>query len=141
VLFSWLIFNINFILLGRATIERHTGHQMHAVNRTNAANTPTQNDQLNRNTPQQKDMRITGNPLNLNYADPEDAIRYAENQANALNGNVLNTDVVNHIPSPLDSQIRSRSHSAGNRRIDSTTYCKRDKNGRKNANDNTKSWQ
>ncbi|KOB78965.1 Uncharacterized protein OBRU01_01023 [Operophtera brumata] len=57
-------------------------------------------------------MRITANPLNYNYADPDDAIRD--------NGNVMVTSFDNPNSIELPSQNERRE-----RVIDSTTYCKK----------------
>nr|XP_021189588.1 transmembrane protein 132E isoform X1 [Helicoverpa armigera] len=91
----WLAFNFP----GRATIERNGNR--HPANRNS-----TQPQTDNANT----EMRITANPLNYNYVDPEDAIRE--------NGNVMVTSFDNpnsiELPSQNDKKV-----------IDTTTYCKK----------------
>ncbi|XP_061712133.1 transmembrane protein 132E isoform X1 [Cydia pomonella] len=90
----------DWVWLGRATIERNGNR--HSTNRNS-----TQPD--NGNT----EMRITANPLNYNYVDPDDAIRND-------NGNVMVTsfDNPNSIELPSQSERRERP-------IDSTTYSKK----------------
>lgn len=71
--------------------------------------------QANRNSTQVPDngnqeIRITANPLNYNYVDPDDAIRD--------NGNVMVTSFDNPNSIELPSQNDTRV-------IDSTTYCKK----------------
>ncbi|XP_049867014.1 transmembrane protein 132E isoform X2 [Pectinophora gossypiella] len=85
----------DWVWLGRATIERNGNR--HPANRNS-----TQPDNGN-------EMRITANPLNYNYVDPDDAIRE--------NGNVMVTSFDNPNSIELPSQ--------NDRRIDSTTYCKK----------------
>lgn len=83
---------------GRATIERNGNR--HPANRNSAQQTDNGITE----------MRITANPLNYNYVDPEDAIRE--------NGNVMVTSFDNpnsiELPSQNDKKV-----------IDSTTYCKK----------------
>lgn len=59
-----------------------------------------------------KEIRITANPLNYNYVDPDDAIRE--------NGNVMVTSFDNPNSIELPSQNDRRDNV-----IDSTTYCKK----------------
>ncbi|KAI8435139.1 hypothetical protein MSG28_003516 [Choristoneura fumiferana] len=87
----------DWVWLGRATIERNGNR--HSTNRNSV-----QPDNGN-------EMRITANPLNHNYADPEDAIRD--------NGNVMVTSFDNPNSIELPSQSERRDV------IDSTTYCKK----------------
>lgn len=82
---------------GRATIEK-SGNRHVPTNRSS-----TQPDNGN-------EMRITNNPLNYNYVDPEDAIRE--------NGNVMVTSFDNPNSLELPSQNDRRV-------IDSTTYSKK----------------
>ncbi|XP_068629568.1 transmembrane protein 132E isoform X2 [Battus philenor] len=92
----------DWVWLGRATIERNGNRQL--ANRNSAQ--PT--DKSNNN----QEMRITSNPLNYNYVDPEDAIRD--------NGNVMVTSFDNPNSIELPSQNEKKE-----RVIDSTTYCKK----------------
>ncbi|XP_053625158.1 transmembrane protein 132E isoform X2 [Plodia interpunctella] len=89
----------DWVWLGRATIERNGNR--HPANRTSTQPTDNANS---------TEMRITANPLNYNYADPDDAIRE--------NGNVMVTSFDNpnsiELPSLNDKKV-----------IDSTTYCKK----------------
>ncbi|CAH2074200.1 unnamed protein product, partial [Iphiclides podalirius] len=91
----------DWVWLGRATIERNGNRQ--PANRS--APPP---DKGNNN----HEMRITSNPLNYNYVDPEDAIRD--------NGNVMVTSFDNPNSIELPSQ-----KERGGRAIDTTTYCKK----------------
>ncbi|XP_072943476.1 transmembrane protein 132E isoform X1 [Epargyreus clarus] len=90
----------DWVWLGRATIERNGNR--HPANR-NSTQPP---DKSNNN----QEMRITSNPLNYNYVDPDDAIRD--------NGNVMVTSFDNPNSIELPSQSERRP-------IDSTTYCKK----------------
>lgn len=132
--------------IGRATIERHTGHQVQAVNRNSTPipppPPPAHSDAAIRNH-LNREMRITSNPLNLNYADPEDAIK-----SDHANGNVIATsfDNPNHIELPSQNNIerRERSASSGSRIIDTATYTKKDRISRPiryTGPENSKSWQ
>ncbi|KAJ2952848.1 hypothetical protein O0L34_g7213 [Tuta absoluta] len=87
----------DWVWLGRATIERNGSRQ--PANRNS-----TQPDNGN------VEMRITNNPLNYNYVDPEDAIKD--------NGNVMVTSFDNPNSIELPSQNDRRV-------IDSATYCKK----------------
>ncbi|XP_013186597.2 transmembrane protein 132E [Amyelois transitella] len=89
----------DWVWLGRATIERNGNR--HPANRSSAQ--PPDNANAN-------EMRITANPLNYNYVDPDDAIRD--------NGNVMVTSFDNPNSIELPSQNDRRV-------IDSTTYCKK----------------
>ncbi|XP_061383404.1 LOW QUALITY PROTEIN: transmembrane protein 132E [Danaus plexippus] len=104
----------DWVWLGRATIERN-GNRHPARNSTQPEKSNNQ------------EMRITSNPLNYNYLDPEDAIRE--------NGNVMVTsfDNPNSIELPSQSEKRDRV-------IDSTTYCKKPaRHNRQNSGDGH--WQ
>lgn len=105
---------------GRATIERNGNRQL--ANR----NSSQPIDKSNNN-----EMRITSNPLNYNYVEPDDAIRE--------NGNVMVTSFDNPNSIELPSQNeksrttddktkttddRTRTDDKA-RVIDSTTYCKK----------------
>ncbi|XP_052737744.1 transmembrane protein 132E [Bicyclus anynana] len=92
----------DWVWLGRATIERNGTR--HPVNR----NSTQPAEKTNNN----QEMRITSNPLNYNYVDPDDAIRD--------NGNVMVTSFDNPNSIELPSQNEKRE-----RVIDSTTYCKK----------------
>lgn len=70
------------------------------------------NRNSNQHTDNSKEMRITDNPLNYNYVDPDDAIKD--------NGNVMVTSFDNPNSIELPSQNDRRE-----RVIDSTTYCKK----------------
>ncbi|XP_041976905.1 transmembrane protein 132E isoform X2 [Aricia agestis] len=83
----------DWVWLGRATIERNGNR----VNRNSAP--PDKNS---------TEMRITSNPLNYNYVDPDDAI----------NDNVMATSFDNPNSIELPSQSERRA-------IDTTTYCKK----------------
>ncbi|KAJ0180432.1 hypothetical protein K1T71_003836 [Dendrolimus kikuchii] len=105
----------DWVWLGRATIERNGSRQ--PANR-NSAQPPDNGNQ---------EIRITANPLNHNYADPEDAIRD--------NGNVMVTSFDNPNSIELPSQNERRE-----RVIDSTTYCKKPaRHTRQNSGDGQ--WQ
>ncbi|XP_028040950.1 transmembrane protein 132B [Bombyx mandarina] len=88
----------DWVWLGRATMER-SGNR-HQANR-NSTQVPDNGNQ---------EIRITANPLNYNYVDPDDAIRD--------NGNVMVTSFDNPNSIELPSQNDTRV-------IDSTTYCKK----------------
>ncbi|RVE54865.1 hypothetical protein evm_000632 [Chilo suppressalis] len=90
----------DWVWLGRATIERNGNR--HPANRNSTQPTDNANAQ---------EMRITANPLNYNYVDPDDAIRD--------NGNVMVTSFDN--PNSIELPSQSDKRSA----IDSTTYCKK----------------
>ncbi|CAG5012540.1 unnamed protein product [Parnassius apollo] len=92
----------DWVWLGRATIERNGNRQLANRNSTQPA------DKGNNN----QEMRITSNPLNYNYVDPDDAIRD--------NGNVMVTSFDNPNSIELPSQNEKKE-----RVIDSTTYCKK----------------
>ncbi|KAG6450078.1 hypothetical protein O3G_MSEX006376 [Manduca sexta] len=88
----------DWVWLGRATIERNGNR--HPANRNSTQPTDNGNHEI----------RITANPLNYNYVDPDDAIRD--------NGNVMVTSFDNpnsiELPSQNDRKV-----------IDTTTYCKK----------------
>ncbi|XP_045784546.1 transmembrane protein 132E [Maniola jurtina] len=108
----------DWVWLGRATIERSGSR--HPANR-NSTQPPA--DKANNN----QEMRITANPLNYNYVDPDDAIRE--------NGNVMVTSFDNPNSIELPSQNEKRE-----RVIDSTTYCKKPaRHNRQNSGDGH--WQ
>ncbi|XP_045518859.1 transmembrane protein 132E isoform X1 [Pieris brassicae] len=86
----------DWVWLGRATMEKNGNR--HPVNRNSTQPDNTQ------------EMRITSNPLNYNYVDPEDAIRE----------NVMVTSFDNPNSIELPSQTEKRV-------IDTTTYCKKPK--------------
>lgn len=90
--------NEAFNFPGRATIERNGNR--HPANRNSTQQTDNGNTE----------MRITANPLNYNYVDPEDAIRE--------NGNVMVTSFDNPNSIELPSQNEKKV-------IDTTTYCKK----------------
>ncbi|XP_059054238.1 transmembrane protein 132E [Achroia grisella] len=92
----------DWVWLGRATIERNGNR--HVANRNSTQ--PVDNANSNH------EMRITANPLNYNYVDPDDAIKD--------NGNVMVTSFDNPNSIELPSQNDRRE-----RVIDSTTYCKK----------------
>lgn len=72
-------------------------------------------------------MRITANPLNYNYVDPDDAIRD--------NGNVMVTSFDN----PNSIELPSQNEKC-ERVIDTTTYCKKpSRHARQNSGDGH--WQ
>ncbi|GBP71122.1 Transmembrane protein 132B [Eumeta japonica] len=105
----------DWVWLGRATIERNGNRQL--------ARNSAQPDNGNH------EMRITANPLNYNYVDPEDAIRD--------NGNVMVTSFDN----PNSIELPSQSEGRRERPIDSTTYCKKPaKHSRHHSGDN-RHWQ
>ncbi|XP_050344911.1 transmembrane protein 132E isoform X1 [Nymphalis io] len=109
----------DWVWLGRATIERNGNRQPANVDR----NSTHLIEKGNNN----REMRITANPLNYNYVDPDDAIRE--------NGNVMVTsfDNPNSIELPSQSERRDRV-------IDSTTYCKKpSRHNRQNSGDGH--WQ
>lgn len=77
-------------------------------------------------------MRITANPLNLNYVDPDDCLATSFSNPN-------------HIELPSKSALQQHEASTSNnnnggRQIDSSTYCKSKPNGggvnTTNTNDN-----
>ncbi|KAL0893775.1 hypothetical protein ABMA27_013911 [Loxostege sticticalis] len=90
----------DWVWLGRATIERNGNR--HPANRNSSQPIDNGNNQ---------EMRITANPLNYNYVDPDDAIRE--------NGNVMVTSFDN----PNSIELPSQNDKRG--AIDSTTYCKK----------------
>ncbi|XP_013182085.1 PREDICTED: transmembrane protein 132B [Papilio xuthus] len=103
----------DWVWLGRATIERNGNRQL--ANR----NSSQPIDKSNNN-----EMRITSNPLNYNYVEPDDAIRE--------NGNVMVTSFDNPNSIELPSQNEKTRTTDDktriedkNRVIDSTTYCKK----------------
>ncbi|VVC92454.1 unnamed protein product [Leptidea sinapis] len=101
----------DWVWLGRATMEKNGNR--HPVNRNSMQ--PCDNGNNN------QEMRITSNPLNYNYVDPDDAIRD--------NGNVMVTSFDNPNSIELPSQNEKRV-------IDSTTYCKKPaKHTRQNSGD------
>ncbi|XP_038215415.1 transmembrane protein 132E isoform X1 [Zerene cesonia] len=107
----------DWVWLGRATIEKNGNR--HPTNR----NSMQPSDKGNNN----QEMRITSNPLNYNYVDPDDAIRD--------NGNVMVTSFDNPNSIELPSQNEKRD-----RIIDSTTYCKKpSRHARQNSGDGH--WQ
>ncbi|KAL4714013.1 hypothetical protein ACJJTC_008367 [Scirpophaga incertulas] len=103
----------DWVWLGRATIERNGNR--HPANRNS-----TQPDNGN-----STEMRITANPLNYNYVDPDDAIKD--------NGNVMVTSFDNPNSIELPSQNDKRTA------IDSTTYCKKPRHTRQKSGD--AQWQ
>lgn len=91
-----------------------------------------------------REMRITNNPLNQNYTDPDDAIKPDVENGNIVASTNFETHMVPEIPPHLNFDRRVRSSSTGNRVIDTTTYCKKEKtarNGRQFSNEHTRSWQ
>ncbi|XP_026330069.1 transmembrane protein 132B [Hyposmocoma kahamanoa] len=88
----------DWVWLGRATIEKNGNRHAALTNRNS-----TQPDNGN-------EMRITANPLNYNYVDPEDAIRD--------NGNVMVTSFDN----PNSIELPSQNDRCV---IDTTTYSKK----------------
>lgn len=83
----------DWVWLGRATLERSSGHMMQTSGRSSTIN----------NNNSVTEMRITTNPMSLNYSEPDDCIVQA-----------TSFDNPHHIELP-------------SRHIDSATYCKRDK--------------
>ncbi|XP_039747216.1 transmembrane protein 132E [Pararge aegeria] len=108
----------DWVWLGRATIERNGTR--HPVNRNSAQ--PADNGNNN------QEMRITANPLNYNYVDPDDAIRD--------NGNVMVTSFDNPNSIELPSQNEKRE-----RVIDTTTYCKKPARQHNRQNSGDGHWQ
>lgn len=91
-----------FNFIGRATLERSSGQMVQTSGRSST---------INNNNPS-TEMRITTNPMSLNYSEPDDCIVQA-----------TSFDNPNHIELP-------------SRHIDSATYCKKD---RTNNNGQTQS--
>ncbi|CAH0720711.1 unnamed protein product, partial [Brenthis ino] len=109
----------DWVWLGRATIERNGNRQPANANRNS-----TQPSEKGNNN---QEMRITANPLNYNYVDPDDAIRE--------NGNVMVTSFDNPNSIELPSQNEKQD-----RVIDTTTYCKKpSRHTRQNSGDGH--WQ
>lgn len=94
---------------------------------------------VNRNSTQTTDnasanheMRITANPLNYNYVDPDDAIKE--------NGNIMVTSFDNpnsiELPSQNDPVVKREKV------IDSTTYCKKPaRHSRHHSGENNRNLQ
>ncbi|XP_049823614.1 transmembrane protein 132E isoform X2 [Aethina tumida] len=103
----------DWVWLGRATMESSNRNSTVANNNAN-------------------EMRITANPLNLNYVDPDDCLATSFSNPN-------------HIELPSKSALQQHEASTSNnnnggRQIDSSTYCKSKPNGggvnTTNTNDN-----
>lgn len=90
-----------FYLLGRATLE----------------NGSKRNSAVNNNG---TEIRITTNPLNANYCEPEDC---------------LATSFSN--PTHIELPSRSTERGTPERQVDSRTYCKNKKGGGADANSNS----
>lgn len=79
--------------------------------------------------PTDSEMRITNNPLNYNYVDPEDAIKE--------NGNVMVTSFDN----PNSVELPSQGEGKRQRAIDTTTYCKKPTRHTRHHSADNRHWQ